>query len=176
MFEMLYERGNGQLWYYDENGIYVESHYSKCGVRQGCVLDAFFFCLVICPVYARLGALLGPDGAMYAYSDDVYLVFDPVNMSIALVVAPTIYQRVGLSVGWEPGKTELILLHPCDPDTFLQQLEAYGEGLPHIVPGFSVCLGVPRHANNDPEFHRFISRMPRSTARPPLGFSGSRGI
>ena len=33
LFEMLYERGNGLLWYYDENGNYVDSHYSKCGVR-----------------------------------------------------------------------------------------------------------------------------------------------
>ena len=33
MFEMSRERGNGQLWYYDEIGNYVESHYNKCGVR-----------------------------------------------------------------------------------------------------------------------------------------------
>jgi len=33
VFEMLYERVNGQLWYYDETGNYVESHYSECGVR-----------------------------------------------------------------------------------------------------------------------------------------------
>jgi len=33
MFEMLYEHDSGQLWYYDENGIYVESHYNRCGVR-----------------------------------------------------------------------------------------------------------------------------------------------
>ena len=57
MFAMLYERGNGQLWYYDENGNYVESHCSKCGVRQGCVLGAFFLCLVMGLAYARLGAL-----------------------------------------------------------------------------------------------------------------------
>ncbi len=90
MFEMLYERGAGQLWYYDENGIYVESHCSKCGVRQGYVLGAFFFCLVMRPVYERLGALLGLDIALYAYSDDVYLVADPDNMSAALATAPSI--------------------------------------------------------------------------------------
>ena len=33
LFEMLYERGNGELWYYYEHGNYVESHYSRCGVR-----------------------------------------------------------------------------------------------------------------------------------------------
>jgi hypothetical protein len=51
------------------------------------VLGAFFFYFVMSPVYAKLGALLGPDVALYAYSDDIYLVFDPVNMSIALAVA-----------------------------------------------------------------------------------------
>ncbi len=45
-------------------------------------------------VYARLGALLGPDGALYTYSDDVYLLSDPVSMSIALADAPAIYKKV----------------------------------------------------------------------------------
>ena len=57
MFEMLYERGNGQLWYCEENGVYVDSHYNKGSVRQGCVLGAFFFCLVTSLVYARVDAL-----------------------------------------------------------------------------------------------------------------------
>ncbi len=43
MCEIVYDCGNGQLWYYDENDNYVESHYNKCGVRQGRVLVAFFF-------------------------------------------------------------------------------------------------------------------------------------
>ena len=47
MFAMVYERGNGQLWYYDENGNYVESHYSRCGVRETCVLGAFFLCNIM---------------------------------------------------------------------------------------------------------------------------------
>ena len=44
LFEILYERGNGELWDYDEHGNYVESHYNRCGVRHGCVLGAFLFC------------------------------------------------------------------------------------------------------------------------------------
>jgi len=71
-------------------GNYVESHYNKCDVRQGCVLGAFVVCLVLRPVYSRLDGLLGPDGALYAYSDDVYLVSDPVNMPNALEIAPAI--------------------------------------------------------------------------------------
>jgi hypothetical protein len=75
-------------------------------------------------VYARFGALLGPDGALYAYSDDAYLVFDLVNMSIALATAPAIYMKVGLRIGWGTSKTELILPPQCDLDAFLQQLDS----------------------------------------------------
>jgi hypothetical protein len=50
-------------------------------------------------VYDKLGALLGPDGALHAYSDDVYLVSDPANMFIALAIAPTIYKKVGPRIG-----------------------------------------------------------------------------
>jgi len=60
LFEMLYERGSGELFYYDENGYYIAIYYSKNGVRQGCVLGAFLFCLAMQHVYSRLGALLGP--------------------------------------------------------------------------------------------------------------------
>ena len=41
LFKMLYERGSGELFYYDENCNYIASYYSKNGVRQGCVLGAF---------------------------------------------------------------------------------------------------------------------------------------
>ena len=98
ILEMLYERSNGQLWYYDEFGNYIESHYDKCGVRQDCVLGAFFSCLVMRPVYARLAALIGPNGALLTYFDDAYFVSDPDNMTAALVVAPSIYRKVGLRI------------------------------------------------------------------------------
>ena len=35
LFEMFYERGSGDLWYYDENGNFMESHFSRTCVRQG---------------------------------------------------------------------------------------------------------------------------------------------
>jgi hypothetical protein len=87
------------------------------------VQGVFFVCLVIRPVYARLGALLGPDGALYAYSYDDYLVSDPVNMSNALSIAPRSYKRMGLRIGWGPGKLELILPPNIAPEAFLQQLD-----------------------------------------------------
>jgi len=63
LFEMLYERGSGELLYYDENVTFVESHLSRSGVREGRVVGVFLFCLAIYP--AKLRALLGPDGALY---------------------------------------------------------------------------------------------------------------
>jgi hypothetical protein len=150
LFEMLYERGSGELVYYDEHGNYIASYFSKNGVRQGFVLGAFLFCLAMQLVYTRLGALLGLDGAIYAYSDDVYLVADPTSMAVALSAAPAIYKKTGLRIGWGTRKTELILPPDVDSQSFLSLLPQ--TCLPSIVTGFSACLGVPRHPSNDPEF------------------------
>jgi len=38
------------------------------------VFGAFFLGLVMSPTYAKIGALLGLGGALYAYPDDVYIV------------------------------------------------------------------------------------------------------
>jgi len=101
-------------------------------------------------VYSRLGALLGPKGALYAYSDDVYLLANPVNMAVALSDAPIIYKKVGLRIGWGPGKTELIFPTNVDRENFLSLLPDACN--PSVVTGFSACLGVPRHPLNDSEF------------------------
>ena len=50
-------------------------------------MGAFLICVAMRHVYARPGALLGPDGALNVYSDDVYLVSDPFNVSIALTTS-----------------------------------------------------------------------------------------
>ena len=71
-------------------------------------------------VYARLEALLSSDGALYAYSDAVYLLSDPISMAI--------YNKVGLWIGWGPGKMELILPSDCDLAAFLAHMEATGGG------------------------------------------------
>ncbi len=54
LFEMLNERGGGELRFYDENGNFVESYFGRSGVREGCVLGAFFFFLATYPVYASI--------------------------------------------------------------------------------------------------------------------------
>ena len=63
--------------------------------------------------------------------------------------APIIYNRVGLRIDLEPGKTENILPYGCDPVTFLHQFYLE-EGLPQIVSDFTGCLDVPRHAKTRP--------------------------
>jgi hypothetical protein len=103
------------------------------------------------PVYERLNAILGPDGALFAYSDDVYLVSDSTNMSIALAVVPVIYKKVGLRIGLGPGKTEIIFPPGCDQENLLRQLDRREE-LPKIISDFIGCLGVPHHAKNDQDF------------------------
>jgi hypothetical protein len=57
------------------------------------------------PVYSRLIVLLGPDGALDAYFDIVYLVDEPYYMAVAVADAQAIYRRVGLRVGCSHGKT-----------------------------------------------------------------------
>ena len=56
---------------------------------------------------------------------EVYLTSDRDNMSPALAAAPALYCKVGLRIGWGPGKTELILPSHCDPKAFLQRFDEY---------------------------------------------------
>jgi hypothetical protein len=101
-------------------------------------------------VYSRLGELMGANGALYSYSDEVYLVSDAVSMANTRCAAPGIYAKVGLRIGLGPKKKELILPPLTDLATYTDMLTTLGSVVPHIVPRFSSCLGVPRHANNDP--------------------------
>ena len=82
----------------------------------------------------RLIAMLGPGGALYDYSNDVYLLTEHEYMSYALADAPTIYNRAGLRNARGPRKTKLILpLVGCDPFTFLLPLALSSHGAPHLV-------------------------------------------
>ena len=54
LYELMYKRGEGVLWYYDENGNFVLGARNKRGVRQGCVLGMFLSCITMEPMYARL--------------------------------------------------------------------------------------------------------------------------
>jgi hypothetical protein len=57
---------------------------------------------------------------------------------------------IGISLGWDPRKTELELPPCCDPDNIPLPRDASGEPMymPKVVSDFKACMGVPRHANN----------------------------
>ncbi len=61
------------------------------------------------PVYAHLRAAIGEEGVMYAYYDDSYILAPAEKMAEALHQAPLIFRKVGLAIGYGPGKTELFL-------------------------------------------------------------------
>ena len=154
LFELLYKKGEGVLWYYDENGKFVLGVRNKRGVRQGCVLGMFLFCITMESVYARLRAAVGAEGVVYTYCDDAYLLAPVEQMATVFHTAPAIFGKVGLRLGYGPGKTELILPKGCSVEDFPYPLEDPAVPAPHVVEGFRTCLGVPRHSDNDPEFLR----------------------
>jgi hypothetical protein len=47
LYELMYKRGEGIRWYYDENGNFAMGTRQLRGVRQGCVLSLFLFCLTV---------------------------------------------------------------------------------------------------------------------------------
>jgi len=109
LFKLLYKRGEGVLWYNEENVKFVLGVRNIRGVRQGCVLGTFLFCITMRPVYARLRDAVGEEGVLYTYCDDFYLLALAEHMATALHEAPEIFGKVGLRIGYGPGKTELIL-------------------------------------------------------------------
>jgi hypothetical protein len=62
---MLYKREAGEIRYYDEASKFVMRTRNKRGFRQGCVMGMFMFCRSMEPVYTRLRAAMGENGAMY---------------------------------------------------------------------------------------------------------------
>ena len=64
LFEPVYKRGEGVLWYNDKNRKFVLGARNKRGIRQGCVLGMFLLCIAMEPVYARLRAVVGEEGVL----------------------------------------------------------------------------------------------------------------
>ena len=160
LFELLYKRGEGVLWYYDEHGRFVLGVKNMRGVRQGCVLGMFLFCVTVRPIYARLRDEVGEEGALYTYCDDSYLFAPAEQMTTVLRKAPEIFGKVGLRIGYGPSKTKLILPRGCSRQDFPFPLDDPQVPAPHVVAGFKSCLGVPMHFENDPIFpHEALKAM-----------------
>jgi hypothetical protein len=107
MYDVLYTRGHGELWYYDEWGNFVMTFFCSKGVRQGCVMGTNLMCITMRKVYDALLVIMGPEGFLYNYVDDVYMGGTPRNVALALASASELYALIGLSLGWGPRKTEL---------------------------------------------------------------------
>ena len=60
MYDVLYLRVQGFLWFYDELGNFILAVFCRKGVRQDCVLGTTIFCVTVRPVYDALLIILGP--------------------------------------------------------------------------------------------------------------------
>ena len=100
-------------------------------------------CIAVMHVYDELLVILGPEGFLLSFADDVYMGGVPVNVAVALDAASGLYAMIGLSMGWPPRKTELQLPDNCDQDTLPLPRDKLGRPLPEVVEGFRACLGVP---------------------------------
>ena len=58
---------------------------SRCGVRQGCPLGAQLFALGLHPLLCRLQQLVGMDGFVLAYADDIHILGPPAVVRRALL-------------------------------------------------------------------------------------------
>jgi hypothetical protein len=104
LFNILYMAIVSEVWLYDENGDHYNSYESWKEVRHGCIMGTILFCLAMAPIYDSPRMEFGPEGALNAYSNNVYSVTKPVG---ATMVAPALYERVGVRIGWGRNKLEL---------------------------------------------------------------------
>jgi len=146
LFDMMHTDMDGEMWYFDEEGVLRHMLFSRRGIRQGCVLGIFIFCIAMAPIYLSLKNELGSEVMLLAYSDDVYLHGPPVKVAAAITTTPPLYKKVGLRrIGWGPATPELVLPLDVDPETLILPRGEDGTILPHLVQGLEACLGIPRH-------------------------------
>jgi hypothetical protein len=152
LYDVLYTRGSGALWFYDDLGNFILCVFCRRGVRQGCVHGTTILCITIRPVYDALLSQLGPQGFLFSFADDVYMDGVCTSVARALNQASSLYAMIGLQLGWGPKKTEIVLPPSCDSNELLLPRDTDGRPLLDVVQGFNACLGVPRHPTNDGDF------------------------
>ena len=59
------------------------------------MLGLFVFCVTMALIYMALKSELGQEGMLVAFSDDVYLHGQPVNVAAAISAALRLYKKVG---------------------------------------------------------------------------------
>ena len=149
LYDVIYTRGREELWYYDEVGNLMLCVLCRKEVRQGCVLVTTILCITVRPVYDALLEILGPEGFLFSYANDVYTGGVPTKVALALSVASDLYAMDGLQLGWGPKKTKLVLPSGCDLDSLPLPRDPEGRSLQDIVIGFKACLSIPGHPKNE---------------------------
>ena len=70
------------------------------------MLGTTILCITVMPVYDMLRNLLGVEGFLFSYADDVYMGGKPVQVAVTLTTTPCIYGDVGHSLSWGPKKKD----------------------------------------------------------------------
>ena len=71
-------------------------------------------CVIVRPIYDALLVILGPEGFLFSFADDVYMGEVPWNVALPLDAASGLYAMIGLSMVWGPNRTELQIPVDCD--------------------------------------------------------------
>jgi hypothetical protein len=119
LYDFLYTRGSGVLWFYDELGNFILCVFCRRGVRKGCVLGTTILCITVRPVYDALLYILGPEGFLFSYADDVYMGRVPVKVALALDPVSGLYAIDDWAITWvgpaEGGTRATRRLRPRQP-------------------------------------------------------------
>ena len=155
LFYMLYLDRQGALWYYGagrRGNAPFATLSSARGVRQGCVLGMVLFAVTVASVYEELATLGGPPGdqaAIFAIADDATCVLSPDYVPALAAGLEQAFGRVGLRVGYGPGKTSVFLQRPLQP-SLQAELDALPSGhRPGVVYHLDRLLGRPFRPSRD---------------------------
>jgi len=116
------------------------------------VFETTILCITIRLVYDALLDLLGSEGFLFIYIDDVYMGGVSIHVPLALSAALGIYDMVGLQLEWGPKKKKVVLPPNCNPERLPLPRDPSGKPLPEVVLDFKACLGVPRHLTSEETF------------------------